>query len=73
MIIVTIIALGILIAAAVYGVMLYNNLVHVKHNVSKAWEWFVSWNTADLCGGFGTAAGIWGCSRRRAHAAAAGP
>ena len=36
-IIVTIIALGILLAAAVYGVMLYNNLVQVKHNVSKAW------------------------------------
>src|SRR5689334_3189542 len=36
-IIVTIVALGILLAAAVYGVMLYNNLVQVKHNVSKAW------------------------------------
>ena len=33
----TIVALGVLLAAVVYAVMLYNNLVQVKHNVSKAW------------------------------------
>jgi LemA protein len=33
----TIIVLGLLLAIAVYGVMLYNNLVQLKHNVSKAW------------------------------------
>src|SRR5262245_380680 len=35
--IVGIIVLGVIVAAVVYGVMLYNNLVQVKHNVSKAW------------------------------------
>ncbi|MDR1709253.1 MAG: LemA family protein [Candidatus Accumulibacter sp.] len=29
--------LGLLIVAAIYGVMLYNGLVALKHNVSKAW------------------------------------
>ena len=29
--------LGILVALAMYGVVLYNNLVALKHNVSKAW------------------------------------
>jgi LemA protein len=33
----TIIVLGVLLAVVVYAVMLYNNLVQVKHNVSKAW------------------------------------
>src|SRR5512147_1661773 len=33
----TIIVLGVLLVAAIYFVMLYNNLVQVKHNVSKAW------------------------------------
>ena len=33
----TIIVLGVLLVAAVYAVMLYNNLVQVKHNVTKAW------------------------------------
>src|SRR3979409_1638130 len=33
----TIIVLGALAVAAVYAVMLYNNLVQVKHNVTKAW------------------------------------
>ena len=33
----TIIALGVLAVVAVYAIMLYNNLVQVKHNVSKAW------------------------------------
>ena len=32
-----IIVLGALVVAVVYAVMLYNNLVQVKHNVSKAW------------------------------------
>jgi len=35
--IITIIVLGILLVAVVYAVMIYNNLVQVKHNVSKAW------------------------------------
>ncbi len=29
--------LGLAVAAAVYGVLLYNGLVQVKHNVAKAW------------------------------------
>lgn len=33
----TIIVLGIALVAVVYGVMLYNSLVQVKHNVAKAW------------------------------------
>jgi LemA protein len=33
----TIIVLGVLLVAAIYFVMIYNNLVQVKHNVSKAW------------------------------------
>ncbi|MBI3044049.1 MAG: LemA family protein [Betaproteobacteria bacterium] len=33
----TIIVLGVLLVVVVYAVMLYNNLVQVKHNVSKAW------------------------------------
>jgi LemA protein len=33
----SIIVLGGLLAVVVYAVMLYNNLVQVKHNVSKAW------------------------------------
>ena len=32
-----IIVLGVLLVAVVYAVMIYNNLVQVKHNVSKAW------------------------------------
>jgi LemA protein len=32
----TIIVLGVLLVSAVYAIMLYNNLVQVKHNVSKA-------------------------------------
>jgi len=32
-----VIVLGMLVVAAVYAVMLYNNLVQIKHNVSKAW------------------------------------
>ena len=33
----TIIVLGVLVVVVVYAVMLYNNLVQIKHNVSKAW------------------------------------
>jgi LemA protein len=33
----TIITLGILIVIATYGVTIYNNLVQIKHNVTKAW------------------------------------
>ncbi len=33
----TIITLGVLIIIAVYGVTIYNNLVQIKHNVTKAW------------------------------------
>lgn len=33
----TIITLGILIILAVYGVTIYNSLVQIKHNVTKAW------------------------------------
>ncbi len=35
--VVTIILLGVLVLVAVWAVMIYNNLVQVKHNVSKAW------------------------------------
>ena len=35
--IVAIILLGVLALVVVYAVMIYNNLVQVKHNVSKAW------------------------------------
>jgi LemA protein len=31
------ILLGVLVVAVVYAIMIYNNLVQVKHNVSKAW------------------------------------
>ena len=33
----TIVALGVLAAFVAYAVMLYNGLVQIKHNVSKAW------------------------------------
>jgi len=33
----TIIVLGVLLVAVVYAVMIYNNLVQVKHNIAKAW------------------------------------
>ncbi|MBI1965248.1 MAG: LemA family protein [Betaproteobacteria bacterium] len=33
----TIIVLGMLLVTAAYFVMIYNNLVQVKHNVTKAW------------------------------------
>jgi LemA protein len=33
----TIVLLAVLVVAVVYGVMLYNQLVQIKHNVSKAW------------------------------------
>ena len=33
----TIIVLGVLLVVVVYGIMLYNNLVQIKHNVTKAW------------------------------------
>ncbi|HXV11260.1 MAG TPA: LemA family protein [Burkholderiales bacterium] len=33
----TMIVLGVLLVIAVYATMLYNNLVQLKHNVSKAW------------------------------------
>jgi len=33
----TIITLGILIVIAVYGITIYNSLVQIKHNVTKAW------------------------------------
>jgi LemA protein len=33
----TIIVLGVLAAIVAYAIMLYNNLVQVKHNVTKAW------------------------------------
>ena len=33
----TIIGLGVLLVVVIYFVMLYNNLVQIKHNVSKAW------------------------------------
>ena len=32
-----VILLGVLAAIVAYAVMLYNNLVQAKHNVSKAW------------------------------------
>ena len=35
--IIAIVILGLAILALVYLVMIYNNLVQVKHNVSKAW------------------------------------
>ena len=35
--IVTIVLLGVAVLALVYLIMIYNNLVQVKHNVSKAW------------------------------------
>lgn len=35
--VVTVVILGAAIVAVVYVVMIYNNLVQVKHNVSKAW------------------------------------
>ena len=34
----TMIALGVLVALAAYGVAIYNRLVNLKHNVSKAWS-----------------------------------
>src|SRR5512146_1912678 len=33
----TITVLGVLLVAVIYFVMIYNNLVQIKHNVSKAW------------------------------------
>jgi len=33
----SIIMFGVLVVAVVYAIMLYNNLVQVKHNVTKAW------------------------------------
>jgi LemA protein len=33
----TIVVLGALLVIVVYAVMIYNNLVQIKHNVSKAW------------------------------------
>ncbi|PVV09113.1 MAG: LemA family protein, partial [gamma proteobacterium symbiont of Ctena orbiculata] len=36
--IVTFILIGMLIAILIYGVMIYNNLVRLKHDVSKAWS-----------------------------------
>lgn len=33
----TVIVLGLLLAVVVYAVMIYNHLVQLKHNVSKAW------------------------------------
>jgi LemA protein len=33
----TIIVLGVLVVVVVYAIMLYNNLVQIKHNVTKAW------------------------------------
>jgi LemA protein len=33
----SIIVLGVLLVAVIYFVMIYNNLVQIKHNVSKAW------------------------------------
>ncbi len=33
----TIIVLGVLLVAVIYFVMIYNNLVQIKHNVTKAW------------------------------------
>jgi LemA protein len=35
--IVSLLALGIIVVAVVYGVMIYNGLVQVKHAVAKAW------------------------------------
>lgn len=34
----TIILLAILLAVVVYGVMIFNNLVRLRHNVSRAWS-----------------------------------
>src|SRR6185503_14943381 len=33
----SIIMFGVLVVGVVYAIMIYNNLVQVKHNVSKAW------------------------------------
>ena len=33
----TVIGLGVLLVVVIYFVMLYNNLVQIKHNVTKAW------------------------------------
>lgn len=33
----TVIGLGVLLVVVIYFVMIYNNLVRIKHNVSKAW------------------------------------
>ena len=33
----TIIGLGVLLVVVIYFMMIYNNLVQIKHNVSKAW------------------------------------
>jgi LemA protein len=35
--IVAIIVLGLLLVLVVYAIMIYNNLVQIKHNVTKAW------------------------------------
>src|SRR6187397_3360252 len=37
MAVITIIILAVIVVVMVYFIMLYNNLVQVKHNVSKAW------------------------------------
>lgn len=34
----TFVTLGLIVAAVVYAIILYNNLVNLKHNVSKAWS-----------------------------------
>ena len=34
----TIILIGVLVVAGIYGVTIYNNLVSLKHGVSKAWS-----------------------------------
>ena len=38
MLAITIIVLGLVALALVYGVVIYNNLVRIKHNVSLAWS-----------------------------------
>jgi LemA protein len=38
MLAVTIIVFGLMAMAAIYGIVVYNNLVRIKHNVSLAWS-----------------------------------
>ena len=33
----TLITLGVIVVVLVYGVTIYNSLVQIKHNVTKAW------------------------------------